>query len=415
MYEKITLANGVRIVFERMPVYRSAAAGIWVGTGSRDESPSENGSAHFIEHMLFKGTGSRTASELAEVTDSIGGRINACTSRENTCFYARVLDSHLDTAIDLLCDMFFNSVFAKEDVETERGVILEEISMYEDSPEDSVVELLFSKCFRNAFGRPVLGKPSTLTRMTGTGLKRFMSERYCPECTVFSVCGNFEDRHLHRIEAEFSGLSSGKKRPRDEAIYSPAVATKRKYTEQNHLCVGFPGLTAGDDDRFSLSLLSTVLGGGVSSRLFSTVREKYGLCYSVYTFCSSFSDTGLLGVETALSRETERKALGFIINEIRRIRSEKIKSEELERAREQAKSSVILSLESTSARMERLGFGELLLGHCLSPEEITERYDAVTADDILDIAGKIFDFEKLSFSAVGNVGPSSSYCFADPD
>ena len=409
MYEKITLPNGVRVVFEKMPYVRSAAVGIWIDVGSRYETASENGSAHFIEHMLFKGTNKKSAADLAGIMDGIGGQINAFTTRDSTCFYARVLDSHLDTAIELLSEMFFESKFAQTDVESERGVILEEIDMYEDSPEDLAMERLFTKCFKGALGRPILGKPSTLKNMTGELLKEFMGNHYKANRVVVSLCGSFDDSHLKKIQDIFGRMEKSRKAARKKGNYTPAFVLKKKPTEQNHLCIGFPGLRYKSEDRFAMQIMSSILGGGMSSRLFQTVRENNGLCYSIFTFPACFSDTGFFGIGTALGRDTEKKALGLIREELCRMRDEPVTDDELSRAREQAKSSLVMTLESTSSRMNRLGIGELHLGTVMSPEEVIDRYDAVTKRDVRRVAGSIIDFDMLSFSAVGRVVPVEEY------
>lgn len=409
MYEKITLPNGARIVYEKMPYVRSAAVGIWIDVGSRFETAVDNGAAHFIEHMLFKGTNKYSAAELAGLMDGIGGQINAFTTRDSTCFYARVLDSHLNMAIDLLSDMFFDSRFSQEDVENERGVILEEIDMYDDSPEDLTVERLFAKCFKGALGRPILGKPSTLKSMTGESLREFKENHYKANRIVISLCGSFEDSHLMMIHDRFSNMDKPGKVAHQKGNYAPAVTVKRKQTEQNHLCIGFPGLRYSSEERFAMQLMSSILGGGMSSRLFQTVREKFGLCYSVYSFSASFSDTGFFGIATALGRETEVKALGLIKDELYRIRDDMVTDEELFRAREQVKSSLVMALESTSSRMNKLGTGELHLGSSMSPDEIIARYDSVTKQGILSVAQRIIDFERVSFSAVGRISPIDVY------
>lgn len=409
MYEKITLDNGVRIVSEKMPQVRSAAVGIWVGTGSRYEKSSENGSAHFIEHMLFKGTQRHTASELAEVFDGIGGQINAFTTRESTCFYARVLDSHLDTAINLLSDMFFESKFRQEDIDNERGVILEEIDMYDDSPEDLVAERLLAKSFRGALGRPVLGKPRALEAADRDSLLGFMAANYSAPRTVIALCGSFTDDHLRLIGDRFSRMQKTRAVKPQKSAYVQSFTTKRKPTEQNHLCAAFPGLTSSDPERFAFQLMSNILGGGMSSRLFQTIREKHGLCYSVYAFTASFSDTGLFGVQAATGGETEERALRLIMDELRLIIDGGVTDDELHRAREQAKSNIVMTLESTSSRMNKLGSGELFLGGSLTADELIEKYDAVTREDILNVTRRLLRFDEMSFSAVGRVGSEDKY------
>ena len=274
MYEIITLPNGVRIAHEKMSGVRSAAVGIWVGVGSRYEKRGEEGSAHFIEHMLFKGTAHSTAAELAGRMDAIGGQVNAFTSRDSTCFYARVLDSHLDEASDILCEMFFDSLFSESDVVNERGVVLEEIDMYRDTPEDIVVEQLMGRIFPGALGKPVLGRPASLNGMTGASLRAFKEREYSPERIVVSVCGSFTEDNLARLCSRFSALAPSRPAACRKSAYTPAVVVKRKATEQNHFCLSFPGLPDGDADRFSWQVLSMALGGGMSSRLFQTVRES---------------------------------------------------------------------------------------------------------------------------------------------
>jgi len=409
MYEMITLPNGVRIAFEKMDNVRSAAVGIWVGVGSRHEKASENGATHFIEHMLFKGTDKYSAQELAAAMDGIGGQINAYTTRESTCYYARVPDYHLDKAIEILSDMFFNPRFDQADVDSERGVILEEIDMYEDSPEDMVVEKMLAKCFTGSLGRPILGKPSTLSAMTGEDLRKFKERRYIAPRVVVALCGRFEDSHIKMIQENFSALEKRKDAGLRGSVYIPCFTVKRKSIEQNHLCLGFPGVSIGSEERFAMNLMSTMLGGGMSSRLFQTIREKHGLCYSIYSFTSSFADTGLFGVTTAVGRETEQKALSLIMEELKRFREEGVTQIELDRAREQAKSNILMSLESTSSRMNRLGSGVLHLGESLDPDELIRRFDAVTREDILRLARKVLDFDEMSFSAVGRVGDADAY------
>ena len=409
MYDKLVLPNGLRIVSEPMVNVRSAAVGIFVGVGSRDEKTEENGAAHFIEHMLFKGTERHTAQELASVMDSIGGQINAYTTRENTCFYARVLDEHLHTAIDVLADMFKNSRFDENEVMSERSVIQDEIDMYDDTPEDLVIERLFARVFKGSLGRPVLGKPSTLAKMSGEKLREFKERHYTPDRIVVSLCGSFEQSHLDAIAEAFGtiGGHGGKSAPRGE--YSPVIITRKRALEQNHLVLGFPGLTHSDDERYTLQLMSSILGGGMSSRLFQTVREKHGLCYSVYSFSAAFRDTGMFGIATALGRETEPRALGLIMEEIRGLLDNGVSGEELSRAREQVKSSIVMSLESSSSRMQKLGGGELALGESPDPGELIDRYNRVSENDVLQLARRILDFDRMSVSAVGRVGKAEEY------
>lgn len=409
MFEIIRLKNGVRIISEKMPYVRSAAVGIFLNVGSRDEAPSENGSAHYIEHMLFKRTSMHSAAELAFEMDGIGGQVNAYTTRENTCFYARVLDTHLNKAIDLLTEMFFDCAFDEAEAESERGVILEEIGMYEDTPDDACYEKLMSGCFKGALGRPVLGKPATLAKMTGESLRQFKENRYNAGNIVISLCGNYEDSHLERIKERFSVMAKTKPSARRAASYASHISVRRKKTEQNQFCLAFPSSPISSEDRFAVNLLASVLGGGVSSRLFQNIREKYGLCYSIYAFQSNFMDTGMLSVATAVSKDTEMRTLGLIGDELRQFVDGGITEDELNRAREQAKSSLVMGLESTNSRMLKMGNSLLALGKCLTPEELIARYDAVTAEQILSLARERFDFGQMSLSALGKTVAAEDY------
>lgn len=410
MYEKIVLPNGVRILHENIPYVRSVSLGIWVGTGSRYEGARMSGASHFIEHMLFKGTATRTASELAGIMDTIGGQTNAFTTKECTCFHGRVLDTHLPQLTDVLCDMFFSSKFDEEDVQNERGVILEEIDMYQDTPEDLASERLSSAVFKGcSLARPILGSKSTLTGMTGETLRQYMAEHYRPDQTVVAISGSYSQSDIDRLRDIFSAMGTGGRNSFKSAAYTPSFMVKRKTLEQNHLSIAFPGVAATNKSRFTLQLLSDILGGGMSSRLFQTVRENRGLCYSIYSYGSSYIDTGLFYIYTALGRETEREALGVIVEEIKRLKESGVTEEELYRAREQVKANVLMGLEFTSTRMNRLGRNELYFGHVPEPDEVIARYDAVTADDIQKMSEDCLDFSRMSFSAVGKVDSAEAY------
>ncbi len=409
MYDIITLPNGLRVVCEPMPAVRSAAVGIWVGAGSRFEKTTEAGYAHFIEHMLFKGTASHSAGELAELMDAVGGQCNAFTTRETTCFYARALDSHLDAAADILEEMFFDSLFAPDDLASERSVVLEEIDMYEDTPEDLVVEQLMARCFPGPLGRPVLGRPTVLHKATGESLRAFMGREYRPERVVVSLSGSYTDAHVDRLCRRFERMPSVRPTAVRESAYAPAFVLRRKSTEQNHLCLAWPGLPVGSDERFTWQILSTVLGDGLSSRLFQTIREKYGLCYSIGSFTASYRETGLFGVSTAVGRDTEERALTLILQEVEKLRQDGISAAELDRARELIKANMVLGMESSAARMNRLGSAVLQMGRCLSVDEVIERYDAVTAEDVLSLARRLLDPAALSFSAVGHLPEEARY------
>lgn len=405
-----TLPNGVRLVTEAIPAVRSAALGIWVGGGSREERAEESGASHFIEHMLFKGTASRTAQDLARQTDAIGGQMNAFTTKECTCFYARVLDEHLPQALDILWDMVYHSSFTQEAVETERGVILEEIDMYEDTPDDLCAEKLAAQVFQgSALARPILGAKETLAEMTGDSLRAYHHSHYQGHNTVVSLAGSFSPALLDELRRRFAALPAGSPRPLVPAAYTPGFVVTPKPIEQNHLTLAFPGLDYNSPRRFALQLLSSILGGGVSSRLFQQVREQQGLCYSIYSYGAGHADTGLFCVYTALNRETEDKALTTIRQVVDQLRTEGPTDEELSRAREQSKANVMMSLESTQSRMSHAGRSLLFSGEILTPEQILAAYDAVTRADVVALAQDIFRWDQVSLAAVGQVRRAEAY------
>lgn len=405
-----TLPNGVRLVTEAIPAVRSAALGIWVGGGSREETAEESGASHFIEHMLFKGTASRTAQDLARQTDAIGGQMNAFTTKECTCFYARVLDEHLPQALDILWDMVYHSSFTQEAVETERGVILEEIDMYEDTPDDLCAEKLAAQVFQgSALARPILGAKETLAEMTGDSLRAYHHSHYQGHNTVVSLAGSFSPALLDELRRRFAALPAGSPRPLVPAAYTPGFVVTPKPIEQNHLTLAFPGLDYNSPRRFALQLLSSILGGGVSSRLFQQVREQQGLCYSIYSYGAGHADTGLFCVYTALNRETEDKALTTIRQVVDQLRTEGPTDEELSRAREQSKANVMMSLESTQSRMSHAGRSLLFSGEILTPEQILAAYDAVTRADVVALAQDLFRWDQVSLSAVGQVRRAEAY------
>ena len=410
MHTKRTLPNGVRILYEYIPYVRSATMGIWVKNGSRNETASENGASHFIEHMLFKGTDTRSARDIAGITDKIGGQINAFTSRECTCFYGRVLDTHLNVLTDVLGDMFFNSRFDEGDVANERGVIYEEIDMYDDTPDDLASERLFSSVFKGSpLSRPVLGTRKSLAPMTGEFLKSYKSSHYSPENTIVAVSGSFRDADIDAIAQLFSPMEKVPLKKIKPAAYRPAVTVKKKRIEQNHICLGFPGIDINSEKRFAMQLMSSILGGGSSSRLFQSVREKAGLCYSIFSFSSGYEDTGLFTIYTALNSDMEKRALTLIGQEFRSLLEDGVTDDELECAREQTKANILMSLESTSSRMNRIARGEMMGSGAMEIEDLSARYDAVTKSDIQAIARETFDMSRLSFSAVGKTAAAAEY------
>lgn len=410
MYRTITLPNGAKILTEYMPGIRTAALGFFMGVGSRHERFCENGAAHLIEHMAFKGTTHRSASQLAQETDTIGGQLNAFTTKEYTNFHVRCLDSHLDRAIDLLCDMVFYSRFDQADLEVERKVVLEEIGQYEDLPDDLVSERLAAAVFQGSpLARPILGRSATLNRMTGEWLRQFHAAHYLPRNLVVSLCGSFTPAAVEMLKERIGQLEGGMPGNVKSASYCTAVTARRKAIEQNHLALAFPALSYLDSRRYQLLLLNSILGGGVSSRLFQEMRERRGLCYSAYSYVDDHSDTGLLGIYTAVNSELEREALQTVCRVVRDLVAHGPNPDELERAREQAKANVLMGLESPQARMSHMGTSALLYGEVLERDDILAAYDAITGDQVHRLAQETFDFRQIALSAVGRGGDAEEY------
>ena len=336
--------------------------------------------------------------------------MNAFTTKECTCFYGRVLDDHLPQALDILFDMVYCSSFAQEAVETERGVILEEIDMYEDTPDDLCAEKLFGAVFAGSpLARPILGREETLAPMTGAFLKAYHDAHYRGDNTVVALTGSFSQEVLEDIRRRFSALPAGRAPAPVPAAYTPAFVATPKPIEQNHLTLAFPGLDYNSPKRFALQLLSAILGGGVSSRLFQQVREQQGLCYSIYSYGAGHAETGVFCIYTALNKETEAKALATIHRVIDDFLANGPTDEELERAREQSKANVIMGLESTQSRMSHAGRSLLFSGEILTPEQIIDAYDRVTREDVVALAQEIFAWERASLSAVGQVRTAEEY------
>ena len=410
MVEKIILDNGVRVLHEKLEHVRSCALGVWVENGSCHEPDELAGISHYIEHMMFKGTETRTATDLAQAFDAIGGQVNAFTTKEHTCYYARTLDTHVQKAAELLCDMVLHSAFRPEDVDLERGVILEEIGMYEDTPEDLVSEILSAAVYPSQpLGRPILGTQGTLQHIDSAALKDYRSKQYVGENTIISLCGSFSDADLKAVCEAFSALPAGQPREMPQATYRKAVVVKKKDIEQNHLLLVFPGLYANHPDRYVLAALNNILGAGMSSRLFQRVRERSGLCYSIYSFTSLYQNTGVLGIYVALGRETQEDALRMIREELELFRDEGVTQEELSRTKEQLKTTLLMSLESTNSRMSSMARNEMIFGHAQSPEEAVEKLEQVTVEDVHRLAKELLDFDQMSFSAVGNVSQREEY------
>ncbi|WP_010649234.1 M16 family metallopeptidase [Oceanobacillus massiliensis] len=393
MIDKHTSKNGVRIVLEKIPAVRSVTIGIWVLTGSRNETGENNGISHFLEHMFFKGTKTRSAQDIAEAFDSIGGQINAFTSKEYTCYYAKVLDTHKDFALEILADMFFNSTFDSEEMEREKKVVYEEIKMYEDTPDDIVHDLLAKASYGDhPLGYSILGTEGHLKEFNPDILRRYVEQRYTPNHVVISVAGNVDSSFIHSVEGYFGSYES----PADnKEIVKPSFLAqsieRNKDTEQAHLCLGYQGLPQGDKDIYSLIIMNNVLGGSMSSRLFQDVREKQGLAYSVFSYHSTFLDHGLLTIyagtgkdQLPLLRDTISKTVDTLIKE-------GLSDKELRNSKEQMKGSLMLSLESTNSRMSRNGRNELLLQRHRTLDETIRDIDAVSHNSVKQVIKTVFN------------------------
>jgi len=404
IFEK-TFPSGVRLAAEKIPAVRSVSFGVWVGSGARHEQPEENGASHFIEHMLFKGTQKYTAADLADKMDMLGGEINAFTTKECTCYYGRVLDERFGEASGLIADMFFDSKFDESDADLERGVIAEELGMYEDTPDDLAHEKLAQGVYAgDCLGRPILGTKETLANLTGATLKQYLAGHYTGGNTVLAVAGNYPDGSLDKLGELFSPLRNVPAPPYGPSAYKPAAITTEKQTEQSHIVLGFPGLSVTDDRRYELQLLHNLLGGSMSSRLFQRIREQLGLCYSIYTFVSSHAETGLFGVYVGTGRDTEQKAMEETGAEIRRLLRDGVTEAELARSREQVKTGMLMSLESTSTHMNHLGKGVLFHNRVRSPEEIAAEYDRVKADGLNALTRELLNLSRISASVVTQKG-----------
>jgi predicted Zn-dependent peptidase len=407
MFKKFTLGNGVRVVCEHIPFVRSVSLGIWVRTGSRDENIKNNGISHFIEHMLFKGTEKRSASVIAETIDNIGGQLNAFTGKECTCFYAKILDEHLDIAIDILSDMLFNSLYAKKDVTVEKKVILEEIGMYEDAPEELVHDILSEAVWEgSAIGYPILGTKKSLRGLNREHIMEYIKDRYTPENTVISIAGNYDGEKLSEMLERYFGNWKAEKNAGinvETVEFKPGLSIKEKETEQVHICIGFDGVENGNDNLYPLLAVNNIFGGGMSSRLFQKIRERKGLVYSIYSYPTAYNDVGLFTVYAGMKPEQLNEVISLIYEEVRLLLKKGISAQELQKTKEQLKGNYILGLESTSSRMNSIGKSELMLGYINTPEEILNKIGAIDMEGVDNIIKSVFNLGQKGISIVGNL------------
>ncbi len=402
-----TLPNGLTVITEVMPQVRSVAVGVWVKSGSRVEPAVLNGISHFIEHMVFKGTERRTVEEIAREGDALGGHVDAFTSKELVCFNAKVLDEHLPRAFDILADLVQRPLFRDDDIERERNVVLEEIRMEEDNPDYLVHETFTQSFWRgHPMGRPILGTAETLAGFRHAALQEFFRDWYVPGEMLITAAGHLDpDRFVELVAEYFRTLPAGVNGHRDEAPESSAAITLRSKPElkQVHLCVGVPCYPLAHPRRYAATLLSTVLGGGMSSRLFQHIREREGLAYNVYADLQPYRDTGCLTVYAGTAPETAERTLQLVLEEFSRLKQEPVPAEELQRAKDNVKASLMFSLESTTSRMSNLARQEFYFGHFFTFDEILSAIDAVTAEEVQATAQDFFQPERLGVSAVGQV------------
>ena len=418
---RTVLPGGLRVITEAMPTVRSVSFGVWVGVGSRDETPALAGSSHYLEHVLFKGTKRRDALEISAALDAVGGEMNAFTSKEYTCFYARVLDNDLPLAVDVISDMMTSSVVRSSDVDSERGVILEEIAMHEDDPGDVVHDAFAEALFGDTpLGRPILGTVESINALQRSAIHGYYRRRYRPENMVIAAAGNLDHAKVVRLVAKAFGEMLNDDAQVDRVPSPPRVGGRppvsrsgvsvvQRPTEQAHLVLGVPALSRVDERRFALGVLNGVLGGGMSSRLFQEVREKRGLAYSVYSYAAHHAETGMFGVYAGCQPAKAAEVLDICRDQLDLVARGGITAEELSRGKGQLAGALVLGLEDTGSRMSRLGKAELVYGELLTVDELLARIDAVTLEQVRDVAATVLSAEQT----LAVIGPFDDDAFAD--
>jgi len=400
------LPNGVRVLSERLPDMTSVTVGIWVENGSRYEADDQAGISHFLEHLFFKGTARRTAAQIAEEIDAVGGVLNAFTGKEYTCYYAKVLRDHLPLALDLLADIFTHSLFASEEIERERSVVIQEISEVEDRPDDYVHEL-FNLAFwpGHPLARPIAGSPATVSRFVRDDFLRFLDARYRPDRILVAAAGDLAHAHLLEVAARHFGTLSGSAptavgRPPEPR---PGVSVHEKDLEQVHLCLGTPGIPQTDPERYAAHLLNVALGGGMSSRLFQEIRERRGKAYTVYSFLASYIDAGYAGVYVGTSPEWALEVVEVVRKELERVTRDGLTPVELTRVKNQMKGNILLGLETSDSRMSRIAKNAIYFGRDVTLDEVAAAVDAVTNDDVLRICHRLFQPQALALTVLGDL------------
>lgn len=413
MFNEIHLDNNLTIVYNRLSHLKSVSLGVWIGSGSRNETADNNGISHFIEHMVFKGTKNRTSKDIASEIDNIGGQINAFTSKDCTCFYTSTLDSDIDIAVDVLSDMLFNSLFDVEHIEKEKLVVFEEISMYEDDPEELVNDLLTEGVWSDGpLGYPILGTRKSVANITRETIFEYMADHYIPDNCVISVVGNFEKEYLiDLLQGKF-----GSWKPRNYCRFFPEQPKfkshyiyKEKGTEQTHLCLGFRGFPMKDRRNYALMILNNIIGGSISSRLFQKIREESGLAYSVYSFPSTFRDCGMFTIYAATNPASAQKVISEICREIEKLLKHGISEAEFIRSKNQLKGNYIIGLDSTTAQMVSMGKSKVITGVVKTAADILNDIESVTPDEIMETARWVFDGRYMGIAVLGGT-PLSEPC-----
>lgn len=408
MFQKFHLDNGIPLVVERTRSVHSVSLGIWIKVGSRYEPPEKNGISHFLEHMFFKGTRKRSARDIAVDIDSIGGDLNAFTSRESTTFYIKVLDEHLDRGIDLLTDIFLHSTFPEADIEKEKSIIKEEIKMVEDTPDDYIHDLLYQTVWgHTGIGQPVLGRRESIRSFTGEDLMAHIRRYYGTRDMVISCAGNFDpDKLLSSLNRVLGGLRRGSEPKKGEIPeFRASTEVHTKDLSEAHSCIAVKALPQGSPERYALYLLNAIMGAGVSSRLFQEIREKRGLAYSIYSFIASYLDTGIWGVYAGNAKKRVVEVIDLVTGEMKNLK-DTVTETELKRAKDQLKGNLILSLESSSSRMQNIARQEIYHERHFSTEEIIKEIDAVQLKQVKELSERIFAPGAIALTVFGPVQPS---------
>jgi predicted Zn-dependent peptidase len=405
--ERSTLPNGVRVITERMTRVRSVTVGVWIGSGSREEQPHETGLSHFIEHMVFKGTKNRTAEDIARSVDSIGGGLDAFTSKELVSYQVKILDEHLPEAFDVVADLVRNPLFAKQDIEKEKGVILEELKMEVDNPEYLIHEIFSSNFWKgHGLGRSILGTKQTIRSFNRDTVEQYYRHFYAPSNILITAAGSLKHKQLLKlVEDRFSDLKRGRVRspeppPKPQA---PLIFRNKNSLEQVHVYVGVPSIAVPSESRFACYILNTILGGGMSSRLFQNIREKQGLAYTVYSELAMYRDAGCMLIYAGTSLRTARKVIEAIVHELKQMTDHLVSAEELRRAKDHLKGSYVLGLESTSSRMANLARQELYFKRFFTLDEVLERIEVVTAEEVQALAQQFFDPQSMAVAMLGRL------------